>query len=610
MIAAEPQMPLRHPSAGLVDPPARHLLVLLVSVGCATAHEPAEGREPGDCTNRADDDGDGAFDCADDGCAGSPDCVGGDTGADTGADTSFGPYRCEATETAPVSGGRTLFVSPGGDDGNDGLTAAKAVRTIAAAQARAGAGDVIWLEPGATFSESVYVGPGWGDVGRKGAPIVFSSSAADPATLQVAPGEYGFYIYNVGYVTVENLVVEGPGMSRTHVQGVAAMTDDGRHAGLTFRNLEVSGFSEGLVVWSWEEDGDGFDDVLLEQLFLHHNLQGGGSFFGAGTTSHRNVVVRCSEFASNPGDPSVKRPSGDGFVLGSVTHGLIDGCIAHDNGGDGTNDAGPVGLWAYNASDVTIQFSESYGNLAQNQDGDGFDLDVGTTDSVIQYCYSHDNYGAGYLLSQQGTEPWSHNTVRYNISENDGWGGKLGAITYYSEASQLGLRDSWVYGNTVYSSVGPVVNLTSAANASNNLLFNNLLISDAGQPLVWDWSDGPSPEAVRAQGNLYWSSGHAPDFQGYASLEQWRDQTGQETRAGSAVGWFADPLLAAAGAGGTLGDVGLLSTLTAYQFPEGSPAIDAGVDPVELGAAAPEVDFYGTPLPQRAGYDLGAFERP
>lgn len=532
------------------------------------------------------------------------------TGAsDPSAEVAAGPYRCAPTETPPAAGGRVWYVSPSGSDQNDGSSAAQPLQTIAAAQARAGAGDVIWLEPGATFRESVYVGPGWGDVGRADAPVVFSSSSTQPATLEVGPDEYAFFLYNAGYVTVENLVVIGPGMGETTAQGVAAMSDDGRYAGLTFRNLDVSGFHEGLVVWSLGTGGDGFDDVLLEQLALHDNLQGGGSFYGAGTASHRDVVVRCSEFANNPGDPAVARPSGDGFVLASVTNGLIDGCVAHHNGGDGTNSAGPVGLWAYNASKITIQYSESYANLAQYQDGDGFDLDVGTTDSVIQYCYSHDNFGAGFLLSQQGSEPWNHNVLRYNISENDAWGGQLGAFTYYSEPSDLGLEDSWVYGNTVYSAVGPVLNITSAGNAARNYLFNNVFVSAAGQALVWDWSGSAPAGAVVAQGNLYWASGEVPDFQGHDSLEAWREAMGQELQEGAPVGVYADPLLQDPGRGGTLGDVHALATLDAYHLLAGSPAIDAGRDPRAFGSDPGPVDFFGTALPQGVGYDLGAQER-
>lgn len=60
-----------------------------------------EGTEPGDCVDRADNDADGSFDCADGGCAGSPDCVG-DTGSveDSGTtelETDPGYVRMPAT---------------------------------------------------------------------------------------------------------------------------------------------------------------------------------------------------------------------------------------------------------------------------------------------------------------------------------------------------------------------------------------------------------------------------------------------------------------------------------------------------------------------------------
>jgi len=45
-----------------------------------------EGTEVGDCADGADNDGDGLFDCDDDGCAGAPDC-GGEGDADTDADS-------------------------------------------------------------------------------------------------------------------------------------------------------------------------------------------------------------------------------------------------------------------------------------------------------------------------------------------------------------------------------------------------------------------------------------------------------------------------------------------------------------------------------------------
>ncbi len=60
----------------------RAVLLLLGLVACSLP----EGRNAYDCSDGADNDGDGLFDCDDDGCSGSPDCAGGDTGPDTDAD--------------------------------------------------------------------------------------------------------------------------------------------------------------------------------------------------------------------------------------------------------------------------------------------------------------------------------------------------------------------------------------------------------------------------------------------------------------------------------------------------------------------------------------------
>ncbi len=47
----------------------------LVLTACGAA---PEGQNPGECGDGADNDGNGAFDCDDEGCSGSPDCEGGD----------------------------------------------------------------------------------------------------------------------------------------------------------------------------------------------------------------------------------------------------------------------------------------------------------------------------------------------------------------------------------------------------------------------------------------------------------------------------------------------------------------------------------------------------
>ncbi len=58
-------------------------LCLFLLAACALP----EGRNAYDCSDGADNDDDGLFDCDDDGCTGSPDCAGGDTGPEEDTDT-------------------------------------------------------------------------------------------------------------------------------------------------------------------------------------------------------------------------------------------------------------------------------------------------------------------------------------------------------------------------------------------------------------------------------------------------------------------------------------------------------------------------------------------
>jgi hypothetical protein len=154
------------------------------------------------------------------------------------------------------------------------------------------------------------------------------------------------------------------------------------------------------------------------------------------------------------------------------------------------------------------------------------------------------------------------------------------------------------------------LNLTSAANAARNYLFNNIFVVADGQMLVWDWSGTDSADKVITQGNLYWASGAVPDFEGYTSIEDWRAASGHERREGVDVGLFADPLLASPGSGGTLDDVALLTSLTAYLLSSGSPAIDAGLDPALFGADPGATDYFGGETPMGGAHDIGAYEHP
>lgn len=103
---------------------------------------------------------------------------------------------CRASVTPPAVGAKLLHVSPGGNDAASGLAPASALRTIAAALAKASAGDVIWLEPGATFNEPLTLSKG----GSAGRPLVLSSDPKNRARLVAPAGKSAIAISNTGSI--------------------------------------------------------------------------------------------------------------------------------------------------------------------------------------------------------------------------------------------------------------------------------------------------------------------------------------------------------------------------------------------------------------------------
>ena len=477
------------------------------------------------------------------------------------------------------------YVSPTGEDKPTGGGPADPWKTIGYALGRVGPGDTVHLEAGAAFPENVYFGSG----GTAGAPLTLVSDAANCATIQqVNAASEGVLIWNAGYITLENLVVTGLGTNLTAKAGVAAMTDNGQHAGLTFRHVTVSGFRDGFYVFGWGGAAYGLNTVSLDNCHAHHNLNCGGQTWAEGVGGISNVVVRGCRFNDNYGNPAATGNTGSGFIFGRTRDGLIEHCIAHDNGGWGVATEGPVGLWAYDSAKITIQFCEAYRNQAKNMDGGGFDLDQNVTDSVIKYCYAYSNYGAGFLLCNGDTGAWTNNTVRYCISDNDGTGGKMAGLHFYS-ASSTGLKNSRIYGNTICNGVSHAVWFQSFTGMAGLTLRNNLFVTANNKKLV---NGSPTTAQALFQGNDYWPSGGTFDVAGYSSLAAWRSATGQEMLDSAPVGLQVNPLLNAD-----------------YRLLADSPLIDAGLDlPARFGIDPGQIDYFSNAIPRGATFDIGAHD--
>ncbi|MFD2248341.1 right-handed parallel beta-helix repeat-containing protein [Pontibacter ruber] len=517
----------------------------------------------------------------------------------------------------------SYYISPGGKDSNSGTSPATAWQTITRlSKHNFSPGDSILFQGGHTFQGSLYFDSN--DNSTASAPILISSYGAGRATID-ADTSYGLYAYNKVGITIQNLNFVGSGYQTNNNHGILFYNDlpgNTKLQGVIIDQVEVRGFRKaGISFGSWNGNS-GFSDVRIMYAVVHDVGSEGittWGFFAQDKVgySHRNIYVGHCHVYDVHGLPLKDKHSGSGIILSDVDGGTIEYSVAHHCGTNNLHCGGPVGIWAWDANNILIQYNEAY-NISSGSgcDGGGFDLDGGVTNSVMQYNYSHDNDGAGFLIAQfEWARPMHNNTIRYNISENDGRkNGYKGITLWVADAHNSGGNHNLlVHNNTVYAdkSIAPSGGGVYFKSGHHHKVrfYNNLFYSRNGAPMLQ--ADATNIDAV-FQHNVYYSEDKSYQWHWedttYTSLESLRNRTGLEMRNGKPVGMVADPLVAAPGKGGTLGYPLELNKLQqAYTLQKKSPAINKGI-PVTSITEPPIHDFFGSPVPAKRKPDIGAHE--
>jgi hypothetical protein len=497
----------------------------------------------------------------------------------------------------PLLRGATYYVSPTGNDTSAGTSTTSTWKTIAKVNAiNFLAGDHIYFQGDQTFSGRIYFDSD--DKGTAESPIVVGSYGTGRATIN-AGDDTAIYAYNTAGLSIENMILIGSGRKINTGSGINFYVDLPNGVKLEhvyIKNIEASGFGRnGIVIGGWNGTA-GYRDVRITNSSIHDNCTGvityshGG---GTGILGNEQVYIgHCSSF-NNPGISTAN--TGSGFVLGGVNGGIVEHCVAHDNGAECGYKVAAVGMFAYDANDVTFQFNESYNTRTLSIDGDGFDLDQNCTNCVMQYNYSHDNDAAGYMLCQMTAGKHSNNIIRYNISENDCRKLSYGALHVFGPC-----KSAVFHNNTVFVNGGPSSGGIRVYNHPTEIRFtNNVISTTKGVPLL----NVDAGSSNFYQGNVYYSNGYAAKFywSGVLSsgLSAFQSASGQEMLNGIAVGWEGNPQLTNPGVGSAAG----------YQLNAHSPLINTGLDLMNnFGINAGTRDYFGSLLPQGAAHDYGAHE--
>jgi hypothetical protein len=481
----------------------------------------------------------------------------------------------------------SYYVSAVGADGNSGTSPGAPWLTISKVNGTSfSAGDVVSFRGGDTFAGTLIPPTG----GVSGRPIVFTSYGTGRAVIN--GGNAGGCSVGVSYVSVTNLNFVGSGRKNGNTnQGIYISAPN-----VLVDHIEVQGF-EHSGVYPYNADY-----VTLTYIYAHDN--GFAGICADGSSYRVGLYVGHCTADNNPGDPTVKNNhSGNGILIGNQRGALVEYCEASTNGwAMPWNGNGPCGIWCYACDQVTFQYCIAHDNKSSSSsDGDGFDLDGGTTGSTIQYCLSYNNQGCGYgAFEYSGATAWSNNVYRYCISVNDGSKNLHSVMAFWSGGGTF--VNAQVYNNTFYNNLPGGVDLNFFNSCPGSLFCNNIFV--ANNPVFNTSGSGMSYE-----GNCYWQLNGGFSLDGSGSLSAWAAGKGRETVSNVLVGINANPRLVDPTALVTLTDPTQLATLAAFRLNTNSPCINAGLNLHSLYGINPgSNDFFGTPIPQGGAYDMGACE--
>lgn len=461
-------------------------------------------------------------------------------------------FLCYALLLAPLPACATdYYLRSSGSDTHRGTSPDEAWQTLRrASSAQFQPGDRLLLEGGASFAGTLELDSQ--DSGTAERPVTITTFGSAKAQILAGDG-FGIIARNVQGIVIENLSIAGSGAATNNGAGVAVVNSLASGEKLNFvriRHVDASGFGRnasgsdsislaGCGIFVGGDRGEsGYRDVVIEDSTAFDNeyfgiLVGGANYPPKDPSNYANedVTIRRCQAYDNPGDPTfLENHSGNGILLTNTDGGVIEHSQAWNNGGRCYSEkGGPVGIWAWASNRITIQYCESHHNKSPRKDGGGFDFDGGVSNSVMQYNYSHDNDGTGYLLYTHPGSPYrfENNIVRHCVSRDDGRFSHRAAIWIRND--DTGIRNLEVHDNTfIYTPVGDDAGVAFVANTENVRFHHNILITTGDVPLIRQEKN----KGLSFEDNLY-SAGRGGfrvhwDGKEYTDPQTWRRETAQE----------------------------------------------------------------------------------
>lgn len=265
-----------------------------------------------------------------------------------------------------------------------------------------------------------------------------------PRTSGIAIGSYGegprpridgaglvedaVRLYNIDHIELRGLEITNRGESPAIRRGVHVFADNfGVARDIVIAGLyihDVNGTNErkdnGGIIFSTNGDKvpSRFEGLTIERNIVWKVDRSGI----AGQSYHWRRTLWNPSLRVVIRDNLVNDAGGDGIVPWATDGVLVEHNIAWNcNRRSGEYNAG---IWPWSADNSLFQLNEAAFTKG-TRDGEGFDSDYNSRNTVFQYNYSHDNDGGFMLICTPGKRDPRENVgntgtvIRYNISRND-----------------------------------------------------------------------------------------------------------------------------------------------------------------------------------------------
>lgn len=336
------------------------------------------------------------------------------------------------TAVAAFAQSTTYYLdSANGQNSNSGTSARAPWKSLEKVNTTAfRAGDRVLFKAGATWKGQLVPKRS----GGSGAPVIIDRYGTGPKPKIDGGGQVEDVIrlYNVQNIEVRNLEITNHGEQPALRRGVHIFLDNfGTAKHITIAGLyihDVNGMNgngdnakdNGGIIFRTIGDKipSRFDGLTIERNIIRkvdRSAIAARSYHWSRTRwfPSLHVVIR---------DNFVDDVGGDGIVPWATDNALIEHNIARNcNRRAGSYNAG---IWPWSTDNSLFQLNEA--SLTHTTlDGEGFDSDYNSRNTLFQYNYSHDNDGGFMLIctpvkrNQQENIGNVGTVVRYNISRND-----------------------------------------------------------------------------------------------------------------------------------------------------------------------------------------------